>query len=324
MLETSSRLLELLSLFQAQRYWSGASLCERLAVTPRTLRRDVDRLRRLGYPVDSTSGAAGGYRLGSGSTLPPLLLDDEEAIAVTVGLRTAASGTVAGIEEASVRALAKVQQVLPLRLQKRVRALQAFILPLNHAGAVVDTDVLSAIANACRDELCVRFRYRSKDGTASDRHAEPHRLVHTGRRWYLAAWDRDREDWRTFRVDRIEKRIGVAARFTPRTAPDGDFAAYVRRSVSYTPCPHRAKVHLYASVERAAKRIPACAGTLEGAGPDRCILLTVASSLDTLSVYLALVDFDFEVEEPAELVERVRLLADRFARAAGRGREPYS
>ena len=207
MLETSARLLRLLSLFQGRRYWSGAELSERLEIVPRTLRRDVDRLRSLGYPVNSTSGAAGGYQLGAGATLPPLLLDDEEAVAVAVGLRTSASGTISGIEEASVRALSKLQQVLPARLRRRVSALHSFILPLDRAGPMVDAEALTTIAGACRDYETLRFRYNSRDGVASDREVEPHRLVHAGRRWYLAAWDAGRNNWRTFRVDRIEPRI---------------------------------------------------------------------------------------------------------------------
>ena len=169
MLETSARLLRLLSLFQAQRYWSGAELSERLEVTARTLRRDVDRLRSLGYPVNSTSGAAGGYQLGAGATLPPLLLDDDEAVAVAVGLRTAASGTVAGIEEASVRALSKLEQVLPARLRRRVAALHSFIVTLANAGPTVDAEMLSTIAGACRDGEKLRFAYRSRDGADSAR-----------------------------------------------------------------------------------------------------------------------------------------------------------
>jgi predicted DNA-binding transcriptional regulator YafY len=174
MLETSARLLELLSLFQARRYWSGSDLCRRLGITPRTLRRDVDRLRRLGYPVNSTSGTAGGYQLGAGATLPPLLLDDDEAVAVAVGLRTAASGTVTGMEEASLRALSRMQQVLPHRLRQRVTALQSFILPLAHKGPSVDAETLSAIAAACRDCEVLRFGYRGRDGAATERFAEPH------------------------------------------------------------------------------------------------------------------------------------------------------
>lgn len=316
MLETSARLLRLLSLFQARRYWSGAELSERLEVTPRTLRRDVDRLRSLGYPVNSTSGAAGGYQLGAGATLPPLLLDDEEAVAVAVGLRTAASGTVAGIEEASLRALSKLEQVLPSRLRTRVTALHAFILPLANSGPTVDAKILSAIAGACRDCEKLRFGYRSRDGEASMREVEPHRLVHTGRRWYLAAWDLSRNNWRTFRIDRIGPKLSTGSRFAPRQPPEGDFAAYVSRSVSYAPHPHQARIVLQASVEMAAERVPPAAGTLEAVDEHTCVLHTGATSLDTLSVYLALIGFDFEVREPPELVERIRWLAERFARAS--------
>src|SRR5215831_12152427 len=180
MLETSARLLRLLSLFQAQRYWSGAALAERLEVTPRTLRRDVDRLRSLGYPVNSTSGVDGGYQLGAGATLPPLLLDDEEAVAVAVSLRTAASGTVSGIEEASMRALTRLEQLLPDRLRRRVGALHSSILSLARGGPAVDAELLSTLAGACRDLCRLRFDYNSRDGAASSRDVEPHRLVHTG------------------------------------------------------------------------------------------------------------------------------------------------
>jgi predicted DNA-binding transcriptional regulator YafY len=315
MLETSARLLRLLSLFQAQRYWSGAELSERLEVTPRTLRRDVDRLRSLGYPVNSTSGAAGGYQLGSGATLPPLLLDDEEAVAVAVGLRTAASGTVTGIEEASVRALAKLQQVLPGRLRRRVTALQSFIVPLANAGPTVNAETLSVIAGACRDYQKLAFSYHSREGAASTRDVEPHRLVHTGRRWYLVAWDLGRNDWRTFRVDRIESRITAGLRFAPRQPPEGGFAAYVSRSVSFATYPHRARITLHVPLETAAERIPAAIGTLQAIDDHTCELQLGVNSLDHLCVYLVLIGFEFDVREPPELVERVRSLAKRFARA---------
>ena len=315
MLETSARLLRLLSLFQARRYWSGAELSERLEVTARTLRRDVKRLRSLGYPVNSTSGTAGGYQLSSGATLPPLLLDDDEAVAVAVGLRTAASGTVTGIEEASVRALAKLQQVLPSRLRQRVTALHSFIVPLANAGPTVDSETLSTIASACRDYQKLHFGYNSRDGAASTREVEPHRLVHTGRRWYLVAWDLGRNNWRTFRVDRIESRIAAGQRFAPRDPPEGDFAAFVSRSVAYAPYPHRARIVLHVSIEKAAERVPPGAGTLEALDDHTCELRMGASSLDTLSVYLGLIGFDFEVREPPELVEHLRWLAERFTRA---------
>lgn len=315
MLETSARLLRLLSLFQVQRYWSGAELSRRLEVTPRTLRRDVDRLRSLGYPVNSTSGAAGGYQLGAGAKLPPLLLDDEEAVAVAVGLRTAASGSVTGIEEASLRALAKLEQVLPSRLRQRVSALHAFIEPLAYSGPTVDAATLSLIAGACRDYQILKFEYHSRDGTDTTREVEPHRLVHTGRRWYLAAWDTARDNWRTFRVDRIQPKLATGSRFVPRQPPEGDFAAYVSRSVSYSPYPHKAKIKLYGSADTAAERIPKAAGILEAIDAETCMLHTGAASLDMLSVWLSLMGFEFEVIEPPELIDRIRWLGARFTRA---------
>lgn len=317
MLQTSARLLRLLSLFQARRYWSGAELCQQIEVTARTLRRDVDRLRSLGYPVHSTSGTAGGYQLGAGAALPPLLLDDDEAVAVAVGLRTAASAAVAGIEEASLRALTKLEQVLPSRLRRRVAALHTFIVPLASAGPTVDAATLALLAGACRDNERLRFTYRAREGASSERDVEPHRLVHTGRRWYLAAWDLGRKDWRTFRVDRIEPKVSTGARFTPRKPPDGGFAAYVSRSISYAPYVYRTRVTLHAPVEVVAARIPPTVGVLEAIDSNTCLLQTGAHSLDTLAVYLALIGVDFEVSEPAELVEQIRRLAERFSRAAG-------
>ena len=256
MLQTSARLLRLLSLFQMQRYWSGAVLSERLDMTARTLRRDVDRLRSLGYPVHSTSGTAGGYQLGAGATLPPLLLDDDEAVAVALGLRTSASGSVTGVEEASVRALTELEQVLPPRLRHRVAALHSFIVPLGSRGPTVDVERLSVIAGACRDHEGVRFNCHNRTGAPSARVVEPHRLVHTGYRWYLVAWDIGRKDWRTFRVDRIEGKMKTSTRFRPRKPPEGDFAAFVSKSLSQVTYPYRARVTLHASVDVVAKRIP--------------------------------------------------------------------
>jgi predicted DNA-binding transcriptional regulator YafY len=216
---TSARLLRLLSLLQARRDWTSAELASRLGVTTRTIRHDVDRLRGLGYPVNARPGVAGGYRLGAGGALPPLLLDDEEAVAVVIGLRAAASGSVAGIEEASVRALAKLQQVLPARLRHRVSAFQGYALPVAWRGPQVDPDVLTLIAGACRDHERLRFDYRAHGGAASRRSVEPYRLVHNRGRWYLVAWDADRDAWRTFRVDRISPLPPTGPRFTPRELP---------------------------------------------------------------------------------------------------------
>ena len=313
MVGSSARLLRLLSLFQAQRYWSGTDLASRLDVTARTLRRDVDRLRSLGYPVHSTTGVAGGYQLGAGATLPPLLLEDDEAVAVAVGLRTAAVGSVTGIEEASVRALLKLEQVLPSRLRRRVSTLHAFIVPLAREGPSVDLKVLSLIAAACRDHHCLRFPYRGRDGTPSNRDVEPHRLVHTGR-WYLVAWDLNRSDWRSFRVDRIQSKLSTGTRFTPRRAPEGGYAAYVSRAVSFTGSTYQARVTFHAPAETIARWIPRAAATVEPAGEHSCVLKSGSQSLEALSFYLVMIGVEFEIHEPPELIDYMRALADRFQR----------
>ena len=317
MLNTSARLLRLLSLFQARRYWSGADLADRLDVTARTLRRDVDRLRSLGYPVHSTSGTAGGYQLGAGANLPPLLLDDDEAVAVALGLRTSASGSVGGIEEASVRALLKLEQVLPPRLRQRVAALHGFIEPLRGRGPTVDAERLSAIAGACRDHEAIRFVYHDRAGTPSARTVEPHRLVHTGYRWYLVAWDLARKDWRTFRVDRIEGKLKTSTRFMPRKPPGGDFAAFVSKSLASVPYPIRARVTLQAPVEAVTKRVPPSAGVLEAIDQRSCMLHTGSHSLEGLTIHLMMLGVDFQVHEPPELIDHLRRLAERLGRASG-------
>jgi predicted DNA-binding transcriptional regulator YafY len=315
MLQTSARLLRLLSLFQAQRYWSGDELSKRLTVTGRTLRRDVDRLRSLGYPVHSTSGVAGGYQLGAGATLPPLLLDDDEAVAVALGLRTSASGGVTGIEEASVRALLKLEQVLPPRLRHRVAALHGFIVPLATRGPRVEAERLSLLAGACRDHECVRFNYHNRTGAPSARAVEPHRLVHTGYRWYLVAWDILREDWRTFRVDRIEGKLKTSTRFKPRQPPEGDFAAYVAKSITQVPYPFRARVTLHAPLDDIAKRVPPSAGVLEAIDHRSCMLQTGSHSLEGITIHLSLLGVGFEVHEPPELIAYIRELTARLSKA---------
>jgi predicted DNA-binding transcriptional regulator YafY len=317
-LETSARLLKLLSLLQARRDWPGPELSERLGVGPRTVRRDVDRLRRLGYPVEATPGVAGGYRLGAGGTLPPLLLDEEEAVAVAVGLRTAVSGGVSGIEETSLRALAKLEQVLPWRLRRRVNAVGSATVPFRRPGPTVDPEALAVIAGACRDHERLRFRYRDHGGATSRRLVEPHSLVHTGRRWYLAAWDADRGDWRTFRVDRIEPRISTDRRFEPREAPGGDVVAYVSEGLSAARDRYQARVRLQAPIETVRRRVPPTVGTLEPVDDRTCILKTGSDWLGGLAVYVADIGIDFEVLEPPEFADKVRELADRFGRAQGR------
>jgi predicted DNA-binding transcriptional regulator YafY len=314
-LETSARLLEMLTLLQMRREWSAGELAERLQVGTRTIRRDVQKLRLLGYPIDATPGVAGGYRLGRGASLPPLMLDQDEAIAVAVGLRGAAGAGVSGIEETSVRALAKLEQLLPSPARRRVGALASAMASYPGVGPLVDAGVLAAAASAARDSQRVRFRYRDREGEQSRRVVEPHRLVHTGRRWYLVAWDCGRADWRTFRVDRIVPPLAGDRRFAPREPPARDIAKYVARSISVVRDRHQAEIVLHAPIEQAATRVPRAVGTLEAIDEHTCLLRTGADWLGGLAVYVADIGFDFEVRDPPELAERVRELAERFARA---------
>ncbi|WP_414637306.1 helix-turn-helix transcriptional regulator [Actinophytocola sp.] len=320
MAETSARLLRLLSLMQGRPDWTGAELAERLGVSGRTVSNDIERLRTLGYPVDATRGAVGGYRLGAGAALPPLLLDDEEAVAVAVGLRTAAGGAVAGIEETSLRALAKLEQVLPSRLRRRVNAVQAYTVPVpaGRPAAVVEPEVLSLLAAACRDRESVRFDYRDHAGGSSRRRVEPLRLVSWGRRWYLVAFDADREDWRTFRVDRIEPRPPAGPRFPPREPPAPDLAAYVSRRVSAAAWRYRARVLVHAPAEVVLERINPAVGVVEALRSDACVLDTGADDVATLAVHLGLLGVDFDVTDPPELVELLGTLSKRYERAISR------
>ncbi|MEU9374931.1 YafY family protein [Streptomyces sp. NPDC048255] len=317
MLETSARLLRLLSLLQAHRDWTGADLAERLGVTARTVRRDVDRLRELGYPVHASPGTGGGYQLGAGAELPPLLLDDDEAVAVAVGLRTAAGNGVEGIGEASVRALAKLEQVLPSRLRRRVSALNEFTVPMLRGAerSAVDPSVLTELAAVCRDSERLRFAYRDHEGEATRRAVEPHRLVCTERRWYLVAWDLDREAWRTFRADRIEPRPPHGPRFTPRPPPAEDLAAYVSRGVAQQAYAARAVLRLKVSAEEAAGVIGPSDGALEPVDAQSCLLRTGAVNLDVLVIHVMLLGCEFEVVEPPELTDRIRAARDLLTRA---------
>ncbi|HEX4724963.1 MAG TPA: YafY family protein [Pseudonocardiaceae bacterium] len=317
MLETSARLLRLLSLLQTRKDWSGAELAERLGVTDRTVRRDVDKLRGLGYPVHASTGVTGGYQLGAGAALPPLLLDDDEAVAVAIGLRTAAAGAVTGIEETSVRALAKLEQVLPHRLRRRVSTLLDYTVRISVGGGpTVDPAVLTTIAGACRDHERLRLDYTDHHDNPSVRTVEPDRLVNWGRRWYLVAWDTDRADWRTFRVDRITPRTPTGPRFTPRPPPYDDIATYVSRRVSSAAWRHQARVLLHAPAEQITERVNTAVGLVEPVDEQRCVLVTGGNSIDSLAVHLGLLGVDFEILEPPELVEHVRLLGERYRRAS--------
>ncbi len=313
MLETSARLLRLLSLFQGRRYWSGADLASRLEITSRTLRRDVDKLRQLGYPIHSTSGAEGGYQLGAGSTMPPLLLDDEEAVAVALGLGRAAAGAVQGVEEASVRALAKIEQILPPRLARRVAALRHVVVSSSATASSVDAGLLSTLAAACRDEQTLQFEYQDHKGAATSRTVEPFRLVHTGRRWYLVAWDTGRHAWRTFRLDRMAANATLGARFIPREPPAKDLFTYVSRGW-WNAAPNRVRVKVHASAEAAAKYADYFGG-VEPIDDQTCYFDVGASTWEHVAMQLAMLGFNFEVTEPPELVEEVHRLARRFGQA---------
>jgi predicted DNA-binding transcriptional regulator YafY len=320
MVQTSARLLALLSLLQLRREWTGQELAERLEVGPRTIRRDVDKLRSLGYPIGAAPGVAGGYRLGAGGELPPLLLDDAEAVAVAVGLRTAASGSIAGIEETSVRALTKLEQVLPGRLRRRISALSDATSAFSVDAPRIDADTLATLAGACRDGVRLRFPYVAKDGRASQRHAEPCAVVHSGYRWYLVAYDLDREDWRTFRVDRIQGRLRTGERGRRRSVPGADPAAYVKQQLRTDPAaegaPAPGRIRLRVSAARVRNRIPSRHATVEPDGEDACLVTTRGSWSRSFLVWMALLDEPMEVLDPPELAEMARTLVARLGAAA--------
>jgi predicted DNA-binding transcriptional regulator YafY len=320
MLVTSARLLRLLSLLQGREFWTGPDLASRLEVTERTLRRDIDRLRSLGYPVHSTSGTAGGYKLGAGASLPPLLLDDDEAVAVAVGLQTAAGGSVAEIGEASTRALGKLEQVLPKRLRRRLAALRSAIVRLDDGGPRVRMQDVSFLASACSERRELRFAYRDFKGAPTDRVVEPHRIVHTGSRWYLVAWDPSRDDWRTFRIDRIDAPVATGVLFAPRSSPDDDVGAYVSRGVASLTHRYRAKVTLHAPLEAMRQRISPMAGHLTDRDAESCLLETGAFSLQSLATWIAGIGVDFEINEPPELLAHIEGVAIRLSRAARKDR----
>jgi predicted DNA-binding transcriptional regulator YafY len=314
---TSSRLLTLLSLLQGRRDWPGQELAERLRVSGRTVRRDVERLRGLGYPVESLTGPAGGYRLRAGTAMPPLLLDDDEAIAIAVGLRTAARASVTGIEETAVRALVKLEQVLPAHLRRRVSALGSATMTLPAGGGpTADPQYLTIIAAGCRDSERIRFAYRSRDDVTSRREVEPHSLVNVGRRWYVVAWDCGRRDWRTFRVDRITRPAATGVRFTPRDLPAKDAAAYVAQSLSAAPSRYDARLTVHTSAADLRKRVPAGWGTIEPIDERSCEYRTGDDSLEWLAVRVTMLGADFDVHEPPELVEHLIGLARRLGRLA--------
>ena len=322
MASTGSRTLQLLSLLQTHRYWPGQELADRLEVSPRTLRRDVERLRDLGYPVDATRGVAGGYQLAAGASLPPLVVDDEEAVALAVGLRTAAQSGIAGVADASVRALAKVVQVMPPRLRRRVDALRVATLASElRPGPVVDAELLTVVAQACRDEERLVFSYVRRDGDASERTVEPHRLVSVGRRWYLVAYDIGRFDWRSFRLDRMTEPRPTGARFRPRTLPAADAAEYVRDSLADATDSLVVDAVIEAPIAVVEEAIGRWAtASAEPARPDgsaRTRVRITADSAEWALFGLAAVAAPFAIEGPSEVRELAALWGERFT-SAGR------
>jgi predicted DNA-binding transcriptional regulator YafY len=315
---TAGRLLALLSLLQGRREWPGTLLARRLEISPRTVRRDVERLRALGYPIDSTSGPAGGYSLTAGAAMPPLLLDDEEAIAVAIALRTAARSAVAGIEETALRALVKLEQVLPAHLRRRVQALGAATeVTQRSGGPTVDAGALTALGAACRDEEMLRFGYRGRDGKSSRRLVEPHALIAHGRRWYLLAFDPSRGAWRTFRVDRVQAPAGAGTRFKPRSIPGGDAAAYLTRTLAGVVYRHEVRVRYLASADEVRRRLPGGWGDLRDDGEGGCIYETSDDGLDWLAFRIGVPNVDFELLDASdELRERLRAMARRLESAA--------
>ncbi len=315
MLETSARLLQLLALCQAQRECPGGDLAARLEVDVRTVRRDVDRLRSLGYHVEASAGTGGGYRMGRGTSMPPLLLADDETVAVALGLLTSALGAISGIEEVSLRAFAKLGQIVPRRLHHRIEALRRSTVALTPVGeATVDAELLAAIAVACHDDERLRLRYRAHDGAESDRSVEPHRLVCVARRWYLLAWDEGRLDWRTFRLDRVLQQRRAGGRFVRRPLPRLA-QALVADAVTSGPYRYTAKVRVHAAAAEVADKMPADAARIEPDGPRACTLHLGARSVERLAEHLCMLGVDFEVQEPPELIAAVRALGQRCARA---------
>lgn len=313
MANTSARMLRLLSLLQTHRYWPGSELADRLEVSPRTLRRDVDRLRELGYPVDASRGVAGGYQLQAGAAMPPLLLDDDEAVAIAVGLRTS---VVAGFEETSVRALAKVIQLLPPRLRRRIDALRAVTAPgVLGGGPTLDAAALTTLAMACRGEERLRFDYTPREGDGSSRYVEPHHLVPIGRRWYLLAWDLDRGDWRSFRVDRLAAPTLTGARFRPREIPGGDPAAWLRARMSKIPARYDVSVVLETGAG-SVRTLVGQYGTVEELGESSCRMRMSTDEFGWPVMVLGVLGVPFVIESPGEMRDAVRSTAEMLLEGA--------
>jgi predicted DNA-binding transcriptional regulator YafY len=319
--DTAGRLLRLLPLLTARPSWRGDELAARLGVTTRTVRRDIDRLRELGYPVHAVPGRQGGYTLGpGGARLPPLLLDEDSAVAVALGLRAAAADpALRGSQEAAARAAAVIDQVLPPGLRRQVEALTAATVtlkPLVPAEPPVAPNDLALIALACQRGERLRLRYRNGSGQDSRRHVEPYRLVYTGRRWYLVAHDLDKGEWRSFRLDRMEDVRGTGAWSRPADPPDA--ARFVSEGISSGPYRWRARVLLEAPASVVAAMVPSTVAVVEAIGERQCLFTSGSDSLDMIALHLARLGIPFTPLEPRELRERCAVLADRLRQAANR------
>ena len=318
MYKTSGRLLALLGLLQSRTTWSGAQLAERLEVSGRTVRNDIERLRQLDYPVEAIRGPGGHYRLGVGAKLPPLLLDDDEAVAVAVGLR-AVTG-VSGVEDTSARALAKLEAVLPHRLTLRVNAVRDAVQagPENTGTNVpdpeVDAGLVMGVAAAIRDREEIRFVYRDDERLQ----VEPYRLVSWQRRWHLVARDAARDSWSTYRLDWMHLRVPGGRRFTPMELPGGDYPAFVLRTTAFAGWRVHVRITVHAPAAEVLSRINPAVGVVEAIDDNTCVLVTGADSVETVAVYIGMLGLDFTVTEPPELLEHLVTLAKRYANAVQR------
>lgn len=315
-MDTAGRTLKLLTLLQTRPRWGGDELAERLGTTTRTVRRDIVRLRELGYPVDADPGVAGGYRLGIGGRLPPLLLDDEEAVAVAVGLRVATGVAVLGVEDAVVAALAKLEGVLPSRLRERVSAVQAGTVQMQGPAVPrIDPDTLVIVADGCRRSESLRFDYRDHHGNQSRRAVEPYRVVHTGRRWYLVARDPAGDAWRTFRVDRISEAVLTGRHHTFADPPDP--VALVADGAGVAPWDIEARIFVHAPPDEVRQVVAPIMGVVEPSGGGEAIVRVAANHLSPLVSFVCDLPFEHQVLDPPELAARVAALGARLLRSAG-------
>lgn len=317
MSDVTSRALRLLALLQSRSVWTGPELAAEMDVTTRTVRRDVDRLRQMGYPVLTSAGHGGGYQLGAGRALPPLLLSSTEATAVAVGLRLAAASGLDGLDEEALRALAALDRILPAAVRAEVGAVTSALGVISRDAPGTRSEVLMALATAVRDGVRVRLDYERADGERFERRIEPYRVLSMEGRWYLFAWDLDREDWRTFRLDRMHAVHPSTFTFTPRETPD--IERTVRESITVTAYPIPATVRILAPYAQVAPTIPARSGTLEPDGEDACVLRAGAGDLRWIALHLAAMGHEVEVIDPPELLAEIEALGRWAASARLRG-----